>query len=128
MFKLFFGDVISVLTTAFVLAMLVFIVLTYKNRANIDKWGRRILLFILVGTAISALSATRDGFATASAMFAMMSIQSLICAAAGALIFLAGLVAIFVRNQKFRRAGFQIISVLFIVQVLAIEVSRTVLL
>lgn len=128
MFRLFFGDVISILTTVFVLAMLAFVVITFKNRGTISKWGRRILIFILVGTAISALSATRDAYMMESAVFSVRSIQSMLCSIAGGMIFLAGIVSIFIRNQKFRKTGFQIISVLFIIQVLAVEVSRTILL
>lgn len=127
MINLLFGTTISIITTLFVLAMLAFIAITFVRRGSIGKWGRLILVFILVGTSISALSATRDGFATTEAVFAMMSTQALICAAAGALIFLTGLVSIFIKNQKFRRAGFHLISILFIAQVLTVEASRAIL-
>lgn len=124
MFNLFFGDLFSALTTVFVLGMLVFATISFLKRYRIEKWGRRILVFILVGTAISGLSAMRDAYMTNSALFSVSSIQSEICSLAGGLIFLIGLAAIFIRNQKFRKMSFHLISVFFIVQVITIEASR----
>ncbi len=124
MLKLYFGDLFSVLTFIFVVFMLVFIVLTIKNRDSYQKWGRLMILFIVVGIAISGLSAMRDGYATANALFSMTSTQSNICSIAGGAIVLSGFVSIFLRNQKFRRGCFHIISALFVIQVLVIEASR----
>jgi hypothetical protein len=128
MFKLFFGDVMSVVTTVFVLAMFAFIVLAFINRGRITKWGRLILIFILAGTAISAFSATRDAFAMENAVFAMFGLQSAVCAIAGAAIVLLGLVMLFLKKQGARKAGFMMISALFLVQVMTVEVSRVILL
>ena len=128
MLKLFFGDAMSVITTIFVLFMLAFIVYAFVKRGRITKWGRLILLFILVGTAISALSATRDAFAMEGAVFAMYSLQSAVCAIAGVAIVLTGLVMLFLKKQAARKSGFMMISALFLIQVLTVEISRVVLL
>jgi hypothetical protein len=61
---------------------------------------------------------------TDNALFTPASVQSIVCSLAGGLIFLTGLVSIFVRNQKFRKAGFCLISALFLIQVVTIEASR----
>lgn len=127
MLKLYFGDTMSVITTFFVLAMLAFIVTAFIKRGTITKWGRLILLFILVGTVISAFSATRDRFASDGAVFAMFGLQAAVCAVAGAMIILTGLIMAVLRKRNIRRVGFMLISALFIVQVLAVEVSRAVL-
>lgn len=128
MFDLFFGSVMSVITTVFVLALLAFAVVAFVRRGDIGKWGRLILIFILAGTAVSAFSATRDAYMTEKALFAPVSFQSLVCSAAGGLIFLTGIVSLFVKSQKFRKAAFQLISVSFIIQVLTVEISRASLL
>jgi uncharacterized membrane protein len=128
MLHLFFGSVMSVITTVFVLALLAFAVIAFKKRGDIGRWGRLILIFILAGTAVSAFSATRDAYMMENALFAPDGLQSLVCSVAGGLIFLTGIVSLFVKNQKFRKAAFQLISVFFIVQVLTVEVSRIILL
>lgn len=121
---LYFGSVVSGINTVFVLGMLVFIVMTVKNRGSISKWGRRIALFIAVGTAISALSATRDAFMMPGALFAADSMQTLVCSIAGGAIYLTGIVSIFFKKQDAKRVCFYIASILFIVQVVVIEASR----
>lgn len=124
MLNLFFGDLFAILTTALFVITLALIVFTTINRERIQHWGRRILVLILIGTAISGVSAIRDAYMTETALFAPEGMQSMICSIAGGLIFLTGFVALFVRKQKFRKTGYFIIAVLFIVQVITIEASR----
>ena len=124
MFNLYFGNLFSILTTALVVIMLVFITISFSTRKRILHWGWRILLFILIGTAISGLSAMRDAYMSETALFAPESMQSLVCSVAGCLIFLIGFVVIFVRKQEFRKTCYFIIAVLFIIQVITVEISR----
>lgn len=124
MLNLFFGNAFSTLTTAAILAMFAFMTIALMKRNQIQKWGRLILLFVVVGTAISGLSAMRDAYMTAQAVFSVSSLQSTICSLAGGLIFLTAILALFIRKQAFRRFGFAIISIFFLAQVLVIEVSR----
>lgn len=127
MFNMFFGNIFALLTTVLVLILLAFISLTLVRRDEIKKWGRLILIIILAGTAVSGLCATRDAFMTESALFSINSMQSVVCSIAGGLIFLAGVIAIFIKNQKFRKISFSLISILFIIQVITIEVTRIIL-
>lgn len=124
MFALYFSDLFAVLTTALILAMFALIAVSLSRHRAIDKWGRLILVFILVGTAISAFSATRDAYMGENALFAANGAQSLVCSIAGGLIYLAGLASLLVRKQAFRKASFCVISALFLVQVITIEASR----
>ncbi len=100
MVALYLGDVVSILTTALIAGMLALIGISLVNRQRTRYWGRFILVFVLAGTAISALSATRDAFMMDGALFALTSVQSLVCAAAGCLIYLAGLAALFVKTRS----------------------------
>lgn len=124
MIDLYFRDAVSVITIGLVLAMLAFIVLSLTNGAKVQKWGRLIALFIVIGVVISALSATRDAFALPDALFAMDSMQSLVCSLAGGAIALTAIVSIFMKKQMAKRVCFHIMSALFVVQVFVIEISR----
>ena len=128
MIDLYFKDAVTVITIGLVLAMLAFIVISITHGAKVQKWGRLIALFIVVGVAISALSATRDAYAMPGALFGMTSMQALVCAGAGAVITLTAIVSIFLKKQGAKRMCFHIISALFVVQVLAVEISRVALL
>lgn len=124
MFDLFFGSTFAAITTALVVGMTIFIAWVFSRHHKIQTWGRYILVFILVGTAISATSAVRDAYMTDAALFTPEGLQSTICSIAGGLIFLTGFASIVVRKQKFRKIGFTIITVLFAIQVAIIEISR----
>ena len=129
MIDLYFRDVVSVITITLVLAMLTFIVLSVTQQgAKIQRWGRLVALFIVVGMAVSALSATRDAYAAPGAVFAMDSMQSLMCSVAGGAIVLIGLVSLFLKKQAARKVCFHIISGLFVAQVLVVEISRAAML
>lgn len=122
MLKLYFDGVFSILTILLVIGLMVLVIYAFKRNAKIQKWGRLIALFIIVGTAISALSATRDGYATSEALFAMDSWQSNVCSIAGGAIFLTGLISVFLKKQ--RRVCFYLVAALFVVQVAVVEGSR----
>jgi len=121
MIEFFFNDIFATMTTVLVVTLLA---ASYKlhTTPNFPRWGFAILVFILLGTFVSMTAAMRDAYATENAMFAMTSVQSNLCSIAGMLIFLSGVVAVFLRRQ--RKTIFTVISVLFLFQVLVIEGSR----
>jgi uncharacterized membrane protein len=124
MFHLFFGSLFSTLTTVLVIGQLAFAAFSIQHRQEITHWGRRLLLFILVGLAVSGLSAMRDSYMMANARFAADGMQSMICSIAGGVILLTGISTVFVRNQTYRQTIFLLAAGLFTVQVLTIEISR----
>ncbi len=124
MINLYFRDAVSVITICMVLAMLAFIVLSAVRGEKVTKWGRLIAMFMVVGVAISAVSATRDAYAMPNALFAMDSMQSLVCSIAGGAIAVTAIVSIFLKKQPAKRVCFHIMSALFVVQVLTVEISR----
>jgi hypothetical protein len=62
MFDLFFGSVMSVITTVFVLALLAFAVVAFVRRCDIGKWGRLILIFYKFGSDPESLSEAKALF------------------------------------------------------------------
>ena len=124
MLALFFANAISVVTTAVLIAILAFAFTAYFKRASVQKWGRLLLVLILIGTAASATSAVRDSYAAPGALFPMDGAITLLCGVAGGIIYLMGFVCLFWRRQNVRRAGFFIAALLMAVQIVAVEGSR----
>lgn len=124
MINLFFSNAFSSLTTMSILGMVALITIAFTKKDRIQKWGRLIFLFVLVGTAISGMAAFRDAYMTDQAVFSVSSLQSTICSLIGGCIFLTAILALFIRKQSFRRVVFQLISIFFLAQVLVVEVSR----
>lgn len=122
--QLFLADWCSALTLVLVVGLCGLVGWAFYRSHEITRWGRFVAVFILLGTAVSGLAATRDGYATSSAVFGMTSVQSNICSLAGGAIFLIGIACLIWRRSTVRRTGFFVISALFILQVLTIELSR----
>jgi len=124
MFSLYFGSFAATLNTLLLLIILILVLLAARKRASIARWGRLMALIVLIGTFVSAMSAMRDGYGAAGALFPMDGAQSLVCSIAGGAIYLTGIVCLFWKKQSARRAGFFIASGLMALQVLVVEGSR----
>jgi hypothetical protein len=131
---LYFGNLTSILSTLFLLAMLVFIGYTFEKHKSINKWGRKIAILALLGLVVCCLVAVRDGYylsvqasfdnKAAAGLFTLDSIQSTVCCIGGAIIAFSSLITIFVRNQKYRKVMFCVLSATIIIKMLIIEISR----
>lgn len=124
MIQLYFKDAVTTITTVLVLGLILLAGGLILKRQKVQKWGKFILIFIVLGTAVSGLSAARDLYMMDGALFTVSSFQSTVCSILGGLIFLSGLIALFFKNQKVKRCIFYLISGFFTVQVLTIEISR----
>jgi len=122
--ELYFGSLFAVLTTGLVAAMILFIVLAVKNRERITKWGRLIGLFVVLGTVVSAFSATRDNFGFEGALFAMDSSFALVFSVIGGAIYLTAFASVFMKNQNYKRRCFYVMAALFLANVAAVEACR----
>jgi hypothetical protein len=124
MIQLYFKDAVTTITTVLVLGLILLAGGLILKRQKVQKWGKFILIFIVLGTAVSGLSAARDLYMMDGALFTVSSFQSTVCSILGGLIYLSGFIALFFKNQKIKRCIFYLISGFFIVQVLTIEISR----
>jgi hypothetical protein len=123
MFEFLFKDIYASITTFVVIGLMTYSLALF-GWFKPKHWGRSILLFIVFGILVSAISAMRDGYASPQALFSMNSVQALLCSIAGIAILLIGVLTIFIKNQNNRRICFLLISLLFILQVVVIEGSR----
>ena len=121
---MYFGSLFAVLTTVLVAAMIVLIVLAVRRRDRIPKWGRLIALFVVLGTVVSAFSATRDNFGFEGALFAMDGAPALLFSVIGGAVYVAAFVSIFMKNQNYKRRCFYVMAALFLANVAAVEACR----
>ena len=124
---LFFGDWLSGITTSLALGLLVWLGMVITRRGKIRGWGLRLLIAVVWGTALSALSATRDAFMMNGAVFAMPGFQSLLCMGLGIVIYGLGIIAMWVHTQAYRKFAFLLTAALLGVQIATIEMSRVVI-
>ena len=131
---LYFGNLTAILSTILLLAMFVFIGYTLAKQKTIKNWGRRIAGLALLGLIVCCFVAAIDGYqlsvqasfdnAVTAGLFTLDSIQSTMCCIGGGIITLICLLSIFVKNQKFRKVVFFVLSSAIIIKMLIIEISR----
>ena len=132
--NMYFGNLVACATTLTVLLELTFIIITVKNQKKITNWGRRVAVLALFGLLICCFAATRDNYhlsvqasfdsSVKAGLFTISSIQSTVCSILGGVNLLSSLSCVFVKNQKYRKIVFYIISVSFVIKTLVIEISR----
>ena len=59
--KLYFGNIVTTITTIMLLILVWFIGGSIANRTNINYWGRRSLFLLAYGLTICCFAAARDG-------------------------------------------------------------------
>lgn len=132
--ELYFGNFVTTVSTLLIFAMVCFIVYTIFKREGIQFWGRRVAFIALYGLLICCFVATRDNYhlsvqasfdnTVTAGLFTIYSIQSTLCCIGGAIITFSSISSIFVRNQKYRKVMFFVLSAAIIFKMLVIEISR----
>ena len=59
--KLYFGNMVTTVTTLMILSLVGFVGYSISNRNNINFWGRRSLFVLVYGLVICCFAAARDG-------------------------------------------------------------------
>lgn len=132
--NIYFGDFVTTISTLMVCLATGYIIYTAIKHKETEHWGRRIAFLALFGLLICCFVATRDNYhlsvqgaidGTVSAgVFALNSIQSKLCCIGGAVISITCISSIFIKNEKYRKIMFFVLSTVVILKTLIIEISR----
>ena len=58
--KLYFGNMVTTITTLMILSLIGFIGYSISNRGNINFWGRRSLFVLIYGLVICCFAAAKE--------------------------------------------------------------------
>lgn len=132
--KLYFGNALTILTTILTVGLIVYLVSTVLRHESIQLWGRQTLLTFFWGLLICCLAATRDGYVGSvqylidgtmqPGVIGVYSVPGIIAMACGGLIFLAGLLTLFIHRQNIREVLYYVMSGSVIVKILTVEITR----
>lgn len=132
MFILFFGDLWSILSTVLLFAVLFYILLIATKHMKIEKWGRKTLILAITGLLLCIFVVLRDDYVVAvqggTGLFSLESLQINLAYLGGAVIGFSTLSSIFIRNQKYRKIMFFVLSGAIIFKAGLIEISRIMML
>ena len=111
--KLYFGNMVTAVTTIVILVLLGFIGESIANRTNINYWGRRSLFLLVYGLVICCFAAARDGLdktiqntidgSCELGVFSLISIPNLIGCIGAAIIIIAAIATPIAKSQRLHR-------------------------
>ena len=132
--KLYFGNMVTTVTTMMIVSLLVFIGYCVYNQANISHWGRRSAFLFAYGLVVCYFAAARDGLdktiqyaidgSCAPGVFSLISVPTVI-GCIGALLILIGAVATLLCKSPYaRQIWFYVMSSGVILKIVTMEIAR----
>lgn len=130
----YFGDALCTLTTLLIMGVMGFMGVTIAYQRRINSWGIRVGSLTIWGFLACIFAAARDKYylsvqassnpGITPGLFAADSAQSILGSLGGAIIVLFALLCLPIRNQKFRKAVFFVVSVITAAKILLVEIAR----
>ena len=132
--KLYFGNTVTTVTTAMILALLGFMGYSIMNRTRIQYWERRSLFLLIFGLVVCCFAAARDGLdktiqyaidgSCVPGIFPLVSVPTII-GCIGALIIIAAAIATPIAKQQHTRAvWFYLMSGGVTLKIVTMEIAR----
>ena len=132
--KLYFGNMVTTVTTIMVIALVGFIGYSVWNRNTISFWGRRNLFLLMYGLVICCFAAARDGLdktiqytidgSCNPGIFSLVSIPNIIGCVGAAIIIIAAIATPIAKSQHMREIWFYVMSGGVVLKVVVMEIAR----
>lgn len=132
--KLYFGNMVTTVTTLMILSLLGFIGYSVYHRDQVNFWGRRSLLVLVYGLVICCFAAARDGLdktiqftidgSCEPGIFSLVSVPNIVGCVGAAIIIVAAIATPIAKSQRVREIWFYMMSVGVLLKVAVMEVAR----
>lgn len=132
--KLYFGNMVTTVTTIMVLTLVGFIGYSIWNHNAISFWGRRNLFLLIYGLVICCFAATRDGLdktiqaaidgSCTPGIFPLVSVPNIVGCIGASMIIIAAIATPIARSQHMREIGFYFMSGGILLKIIVMEISR----
>ena len=132
--KLYFGNIVTTVTTLMILSLVGFVGYSISSRSNINFWGRRSLFVLIYGLVICCFAATRDGLdktiqnaidgSCNPGIFSLVSVPNVIGCVGAMIIIIAAIATPLAKSQHMREIWFYVMSGGVMLKVAVMEISR----
>ena len=132
--KLYFGNIVTTVTTLMILSLVGFVGYSISSRSNINFWGRRSLFVLIYGLVICCFAATRDGLdktiqnaidgSCNPGIFSLVSVPNVIGCVGAMIIIIAVIATPLAKSQHMREIWFYVMSGGVMLKVAVMEISR----
>lgn len=110
--KLYFGNMVTTVTTLMIVSLVGFVGYSISNRSNISFWGRRSLFVLAYGLVICCFAAARDGLdktiqytidgSCNPGIFSLVSVPNIVGCVGAAIIIIAAIATPIAKSQHMR--------------------------
>lgn len=132
MSKLFFGDLWSMLSTIFLLGILIYMIYTALRHKHTEVWGKKILILAGSGLILCIFAVMRDDYVAAMqgrpGLFSLESLQINFAYIGSAVIGFSVISSLIIKNQKYRKLMFFVLAAAILFKIGLIEISRMMML
>ena len=133
--KLYFGNMVTTVTTLMVLSLVGFVGYSISSRNNINVWGRRSLfVFLVYGLVICCFAAARDGLdktiqytidgSCNPGIFSLVSVPNIVGCVGAAIIIIAAIATPIAKSQHMREIWFYVMSGGVMLKIVVMEIAR----
>ena len=132
--RLYFGNIVTTVTTLMILSLVGFVGYSISSRSNINFWGRRSLFVLIYGLVICCFAATRDGLdktiqnaidgSCNPGIFSLVSVPNVIGCVGAIIIIIAAIATPLAKSQHMREIWFYVMSGGVMLKVAVTEISR----
>ena len=132
--KLYFGNMVTTVTTLMIVSLVGFVGYSISNRSNINFWGRRSLFVLAYGLVICCFAAARDGLDKTiqytidgncnPGIFSLVSVPNIIGCVGAAIIIIAAIATPIAKSQHMREIWFYVMSGGVMLKIVVMEIAR----
>ena len=126
--KLYFGNMVTTVTTLMILSLVGFVGYSISNRGDINFWGRRSLFVLAYGLIICCFAAARDGLdkTIQYTIFSLVSVPNIVGCIGAAIIIIAAIATPIAKSQHMREIWFYVMSGGVMLKIVVMEIARIV--
>lgn len=133
--KLYFGNMVTTVTTLMILSLVGFVVYSISSRSNINYLGRRSLFVLVYGLVICCFAVARDGLdktiqytidgSCNPGIFSLVSVPNIVGCIGAAIIIIAAIATPIAKSQHMREIWFYVMSGGVMLKIVVMEIART---
>ena len=132
--KLYFGNMVTTVTTLMIVSLVGFVGYSISNRSNINFWGRRSLFVLAYGLVICCFAAARDGLdktiqytidgSCNPGIFSLVSVPNIIGCVGAAIVMIAAIATPIAKSQHMREIWFYVMFGGVMLKIVVMEIAR----
>ena len=132
--KLYFGNIVTIVTTLLIFALIGFVGYSVYYHESINYWGRRSVFLLVYGLVVCCFTVARDGLdqtiqytidgSYAPGIFSLISVPTIAGCIGAAIIIIAAIATPLAKSQQMREVWFYVMSGAIVFKIVTVELMR----